>query len=255
MKVLPLEKGIIYGPLFSRRLGRSLGINLLPTEYKTCSFDCHYCHYGYTTLKTLHPPREDFPTVTAVLTAIEQALRKEHALAYLTFSGNGEPTLHPDFPAIAAQVKELRDELAPHVKLALFSNATTLHRPEIIESLSLFDAPLLKLDAGDPQTLARIDAPVPEVTFAQIVTGLKQVSRLTIQSMLVAGALSNSDESSLNAWIATLSEIKPEQIQLYSTDYPVPDERLKRVLPYELERIAKQVEARTGIPTRAYYPI
>ncbi|MEA3309733.1 MAG: radical SAM protein [Chloroflexota bacterium] len=255
MKVFPLETGIIYGPIFSRRLGRSLGVNLLPTGYKTCSFDCRYCHYGYTTLKTLHPPREDFPTSTAALAAIQQALQRERTLNYLTFSGNGEPTLHPDFPAIAAQVKQLRDELAPHVKLALFSNATTLHRPEILESLSLFDAPLLKLDAGNPQTLARIDAPTPEVTFAQLVAGLKQVPRLTIQSMLISGELSNTDAASLNAWIATLAEIKPAQVQLYSTDYPVPDERLQRVLPYELERIAKQVEARTGIPTTAYYPI
>ena len=144
--------------------------------------------------------------------------------------------------------------MAPDVKLALFSNATTLNRPEIISSLSLFDAPLLKLDAGDQQTLARIDAPVTEITFEQIVAGLKQVPRLIIQSLLVKGPLSNSDEASLTAWIATLIEIQPDEIQLYSTDYPVPEQRLERLLPYELERIAKRVEASTGIPTTAYYP-
>ena len=113
MKLLPLEEGIIYGPLLSRRLGRSLGINLLPTKYKICSFDCLYCNYGYTDLQTLNPPRQDFPTTDAVLTAIKQALQKEDKLDYLTFSGNGEPTLHPEFTTIAAQTKELRDKWHP----------------------------------------------------------------------------------------------------------------------------------------------
>lgn len=252
-RVLPLETSIVYGPLFSRRLGRSLGINLLPTGYKLCSFDCVYCHYGRTGVKALSPAARDFPWVREVLRAVETALRKYPNVDYLTFSGNGEPTLHPSFPAIIAAVRRLRDELSPGTKLALFSNATTAHRPHIREALALFDAPILKLDAGDPKTLARINRPAPEVKLEDILDGLKEVPGCIIQSVLVDGRVSNVQGEPFEAWVAALAAIGPAQVQIYSTDYPVPEAGVERVLPYVLKRIAGEVEERTGIKVRAYW--
>ena len=126
MPVLPLERGIVYGPIISRRLGVSLGVNLLPAGYKTCSFDCVYCHYGCTHAKTVDPSVEDMPWPQEVERALEAALRRHHSVDSLTFSGNGEPTLHPAFAEIARTARQLRDRHAPHVRLALFSNSSTM---------------------------------------------------------------------------------------------------------------------------------
>lgn len=139
-----------------------LGIILLPSRYKLCSFDCLYCHYGRTQVKTLSPGEEhrpDLPSVPAVLQAVEEALRTRRDFDYLTFSGNGEPTLHPHFPEIVSGVSSLRDQFRPEVKLAILSNSTTVHFSPIQEALTLFDAPIMKLDAGDQRTLAGLNRP------------------------------------------------------------------------------------------------
>ncbi len=253
MRVLPLEKNIVYGPLFSRRLGLSLGVNLLPTGYKLCSFDCVYCHYGRTDVKTLSPPARDFPWTKQVLRAVEAALRKHPNVDYLTFSGNGEPTLHPSFPAITTAVRRLRDDLSPEVRLAVFSNGTTAHLPHIQKALALFDAPILKLDAGDPETLVRINRPAPEVKLDDILNGLKEVPGCIVQSVLVDGKVSNIRGEAFEAWVAALAAIRPTEVQIYSTDYPVPETGVERVLPYVLKRIAGQVKERTGLRVRAYW--
>ncbi len=125
MAMIPLQRGIIYGPVASRRLGRSLGINLLPANCKLCSFDCVYCHYGRTQAKSLHPEEDAFPSVQEVLNAVEAALQGGLDFDYLTFSGNGEPTLHPNFAEIVFEVRILRDRLRPQVKLAVLSNSST----------------------------------------------------------------------------------------------------------------------------------
>ena len=129
MTMLPFQAGIIYGPINSRRLGRSLGINLLPTSYKLCSFDCVFCHYGRTQVKTLCPEESRLPGVKEILHAVRDALHMVRDTDYLTFSGNGEATLHPRFPLIASGVRQLRDELRPDVKLTILSNASTVHLP------------------------------------------------------------------------------------------------------------------------------
>jgi wyosine [tRNA(Phe)-imidazoG37] synthetase (radical SAM superfamily) len=247
MGILPLETGIVYGPIRSRRLGLSLGVNLLPTDYKLCSFDCVYCHYGRTDVKSLTGDAHDLPWSSEVLREVRAALRKYPNADYITFSGNGEPTLHPAFPKIAAEVRELRDKLAPNVKLALFSNATTAHLAHVREALALFDLPMLKLDAGDPQALAAINRPAPEVIWECVVEGLGQVPNLVIQSVLIDGEVSNVKGAAFKAWGETLARLKPARVQIYSTDYPVPESGVERVLPYELQRIAEEVRERTGL--------
>jgi wyosine [tRNA(Phe)-imidazoG37] synthetase (radical SAM superfamily) len=253
MNTLPLETAITYGPLFSRRLGRSLGVNLLPFDCKVCSFDCIYCHYGRTTVHTVAPENITFPDINVVLQAVEAALRRYPHVDYLTFSGNGEPTLHPHFTAIAAKTRRLRDEIAPNVKLALFSNATTAHLPHIQAALRDFDTPILKLDAGDPATLARINRPAAGVTLDSIITGLKATPNLIVQSVLIDGEVSNSKGEALEAWITALDIIRPAAVQIYSTDYPVPDTGVERVPPYILKRIAQETAQRTGLHIEVFW--
>ncbi len=253
MAVLSLETTLTYGPLFSRRLGRSLGVNVLPFDRKVCSFDCVYCHYGYTALKTLTPAGVAFPAVDAILQAIETALRRYPHVDALTFSGNGEPTLHPHFPTIVAETRRLRDALAPGVKLALYSNATTAHLPRIQASLCDFDLPILKLDAGDPATLARANRPAAGVTLENVLAGLQATPNLIVQSALIDGEVSNSKGEALEAWMAALDALRPAAVQVYSTDYPVPDAGVERTPPYVLKRIAAAVVERTGVKVEAFW--
>ncbi len=253
MSALPLESALIYGPIFSRRLGLSLGLNLLPSHTKVCSFDCVYCHYGPTRIKTRAPQGVDFPSVARVLQAVESALRGQLRFTTLTFSGNGEPTLHPNFADIACGVRQLRDQLRPDVKLALFSNATTLDKDAVRAALTHFDWPILKLDAGDPATLAKLNRPAPEVTLVDIVAGLKQVPRLILQSVLIDGAVANVSGDAYAAWLAALADIRPAQVQLYSTDYPTPETGVARVPPYVLKRIAAEVAQCSGAEVGVYW--
>jgi wyosine [tRNA(Phe)-imidazoG37] synthetase (radical SAM superfamily) len=253
MSLLDLQSSLIYGPVNSRRLGRSLGVNLLPIDYKLCSFDCIYCQYGRTSVKTLSPEEGQFPSIKRVLQAIEEAIQAQDGFEYLTFSGNGEPTLHPQFPAIVEGARELLVRHHPDAKLALLSNSTTVFRPEIRETIQLIDIPIMHLDAGDPHTLARINRPVSQVQFDQIVAGLKAIPHLVVQSMLIDGEVSNLRGDSYEAWISALMEIKPTQVQIYSTERPVPESGVQCVPPATLARIADEIQERTGIPVYAYW--
>jgi len=251
--MLQLQPGILYGPVNSRRLGRSLGINLLPADRKVCSFDCVYCHYGRTGVLTLAPEEGVCPSVERVLAAVEEALRTRRDFDYLTFSGNGEPTLHPGFPEIAAGVRRLRDQWQPEVKLAILSNSTTVHLPQVREALAFLDVPIMKLDAGDPQTLAAINRPVREVELESIVAGLKGMRGLVVQSVMIGGAVSNARGKEFEAWVGALAEIRPARVQIYSTDRPVPEAGVEKVEPAALERMAGEVERRTGTRVQAYW--
>ena len=253
MSVLQLQEGITYGPVDSRRLGRSLGINLLPTDRKLCSFDCIYCHYGRTDVKILSPDESGFPDVETVLREVEEALRISPKVDYITFSGNGEPTLHPQFPVIVSGVRRLRDKLRLGARLAILSNSTTVHLPHVREALSMFDAPIMKLDAGDPTTLARINRPEPAVKLEHIVEGLRELPGLVVQSVFVGGRVANTGGKIFEAWLAALTEIKPVEVQIYSTDRPVAEAGVEKVSPSTLRRIAEEIKNRTGLRAKAYW--
>ena len=256
---LPLESAIVYGPIVSRRLGKSLGVNLLPSRYKVCSFDCTYCHYGATDVKEIDPEtlagREaDFPNLGEVVRAVESAMRSHGAVDSITFSGNGEPTLHPYFPDIVFEVRRLRDRHCPSAKLTLFSNTTTLTRPEIRACLQTINTPILKLDAGDAVTFARINRPAQGVVFARIADALRQVPNFVIQTALIDGAVTNATGNAFEAWLETLAQLRPARVQVYSTDYPVPSANVQRVPAYRLRQLAEIAEQRTGVPVLAYVP-
>jgi len=194
MSVLELQKGIIYGPVNSRRLGRSLGINLLPPSRKLCTFDCVYCQYGRAAPVSATRRLAGLPSVSAVMREVEEAIvRQQSPPDYLTFSGNGEPTLHPDFPEIVDEVLRLKDRVCPGARVALLSNSSRVHRPEIRKAIELLDDPILKLDAGDPATLSLISRPVSTITFEKIIEGLAEMPHLIIQSMIIAGEPQNAE--------------------------------------------------------------
>jgi len=254
MAALWLQEGVIYGPVHSRRLGHSLGVNLLPDTYKLCSFDCVYCQYGRTEVKALFPEAYRFRDRDWILRAVEIGLQMHGPdIDTITFSGNGEPTLHPDFPAIVSEVRRLRDRLCPGVKLTIFSNSTTVHLPCTRETLALFDAPIMKLDAGDSKTLARVNRPDPAVKLEQIMAGLKEIPGLITQSVLIDGPVSNIRGEAFEAWLAALAEVRPTQAQIYSTDRPTAEASVKRVRSAELRRIARAVERHAGVSVDAYW--
>jgi wyosine [tRNA(Phe)-imidazoG37] synthetase (radical SAM superfamily) len=252
--MLPLKQEIIYGPVNSRRLGRSLGINLLPARSKVCSFDCVYCQYGRTRVKTLAPGPEGFPTLGEVITAVETALTSGPDFDHFTFSGNGEPTLHPQWPEIVEAVRQLRDRHRPAARLTLLSNSSTAARPAVRATLARLDVPIMKLDAGDETTLAAINCPTSGISLEAIVEGLAQVPGLVIQTVMVEGAVINCAGPALENWLDTLARLRPLRVQVYSTDRPVPEAGVERVPPERLQQIAARAVHQTGLDVRAYWP-
>ena len=251
--MLPLKQEIIYGPVNSRRLGRSLGINLLPTGSKVCSFDCVYCQYGLTRVKTLEPGPAGFPPLGEVIAAVETALKSGPDFDSFTFSGNGEPTLHPQWPEVVEAVRLLRDRHRPTVGLTLLSNSSTVTRPAVRATLSRLEVPIMKLDAGDEATLTAINRPAKGICLEAIVEALAQIPGLIIQSLMVQGAMTNSAGPAFENWVSALARLKPVQVQIYSTDRPVPEAGVERVLPERLQQIAARAVAHTGLDVRAYW--
>jgi wyosine [tRNA(Phe)-imidazoG37] synthetase (radical SAM superfamily) len=253
--LLRLQDGILYGPINSRRLGPSLGINLMPRKYKLCSFNCLYCHYGLTKQHALdlEPYRRDLPSLDAVLIEVEKGLRSSLEFNYLTFSGNGEPTIYPDFPEAVERVAELRNRLRPAVKLALLSNATGLIQPEVQACIARIDRPFFKLDAGTEAKWRIINRPCHGIAYDRIIEALAALNGLTIQTALFDGKPSNVTDSDLDAYFSRIVEIQPDEVHLYSIDRPVPSSSITLIPPDRLREIAALGRERTGIKMTAFF--
>ena len=255
--VLPLKPGIIYGPINSRRLGRSLGINLLPGTYKLCSFNCVYCHYGWTRKHTAVIGEEnagDLPLRIQVIAAVENALQSPLEFDYITFSGCGEPTLHPEFPRLVEDVVDLRNRYRPDARIGLLSNSAGLDFPGVRESITRIDFPMFKLDAGTEKTFRAINRPARGIKFDAIVRQLCALDNILIQSVLVDGAPCNTADAELDAYFDHLRRIRPIEVHLYSIDRPVPKTELRLVPPEKLKAIAERGRQKTGINIKAFYP-
>lgn len=242
----------IFGPIHSRRLGTSLGINLTPNDGKICSFDCIYCEAGYNaqgTGTTGISPREE------VRTLLEQKLAAMKAngdrLDVITFSGNGEPTLHPDFNGVVDDVIALRDRYYPQVKISVLSNSTMIDRPAVVEALKKVDNNILKLDSAIDRTMRLIDRPVNRnFNVADLVERLKQFSgQCIVQTMMLRGEhdgerIDNTTDEEVEALLAAYLEIRPMEVMLYSIDRATPEENLQTVPKEELETIAERFRAK-----------
>lgn len=251
--LLELQKNIIYGPVRSRRLGFSLGINLLPTAVKVCTFNCLYCQYGWTDYGALADPGTlGLPSAGDVVAALEAALKRPAAPpAFITFSGNGEPTVHPDFVRIAAEVVSVRDRLAPSAKTAILSNSTTLKDPDIRRALSELDVRIMKLDAGTAAGLANYNQPAPGIDLDSIVEGLQPLGDVTLQALFTGGPRGNSAPEALEAWLRLVARLRPRTVQIYSLARGYPSADIQPLERGELETIGRGL-GEAGIASEVY---
>lgn len=236
--MIQLQRSIVYGPVHSRRLGISLGLNILPTKKKICSFDCLYCQYGWTeefddeTLRKVLPSREE------IREGLENYLKKmDYEPDYITFSGNGEATLHPDFSAIVDDVNELRTKYTPHAKTTILSNSTQVFKPEVREALAKLDGIIMKLDAGDEETFRHYNRPRKYVNLDTITNELSKMNKVTIQTLFTLGDAGNYNDTNLSAWLDRIKKIKPDFVQLYSLDRGYPSESIEPVSKEQLGKI------------------
>ena len=233
---------IVYGPIHSRRLGVSLGINLMPTTAKLCTFDCVYCECGWNQ-PVSHP---SLPTRADVCAALESQLSAAiEPIDVITFSGNGEPTLHPDFLGIIQDTCALRDQYCPKAKVSVLSNSTQLGRTDVIEALRLCDNRILKLDSAIDATMRLIDKPVnAQLTVKQIAQWLSIFDGdFTLQTCFLRGEyqgqiIDNTTPEELTAWYKMVDYLHPKQVMIYVIDRVTPLETLEKIPAETMEKIA-----------------
>jgi wyosine [tRNA(Phe)-imidazoG37] synthetase (radical SAM superfamily) len=249
----------IFGPIHSRRLGVSLGVNLMPSDGKICSFDCLYCEAGFNAQGAGKAGLPSRGKVAGDLDAKLSAMRQAgDPLDVITFSGNGEPTLHPEFPAIVDDVIRLRDKYYPEAKISVLSNSTRIFDPAVADALRRVDNNILKLDSAIEETMRVIDRPnSPEFTVERVVESLRQFEgQAIIQTMLLRGehngvTIDNTTPREIEALISAYRDIRPREVMIYSIDRSTPEEKLQKVAREELEQIAAQIAA-AGIPVQPF---
>lgn len=241
---------IIFGPVKSRRLGVSLGVNLLPTDAKICSFNCIYCECGFNTTMKESP----IPTRLQVSQALELKLQEMVDAGELpdniTFAGNGEPTMHKDFEGIIDDTIFLRDKYCPKAQVSVLSNSAHMHKASVFRALSKLDQNILKFDSAIDKTVHRLNRPVNKSfnTRWQIEHFKKFEGNLIIQTMFIRGELAdgildNTTEEELTAWLAAMHEIQPKQIMIYTFERETPTQGLQKISLEELNQIAERVRS------------
>ena len=242
---------LIFGPIHSRRLGLSLGVNLLPIDAKICSFDCIYCECGFNTTMQDSP----IPSREQVYQALEAKLKEMMAEGQIpdviTFAGNGEPTLHKDFEGIIDDTIALRNKFCPTAKVSVLSNSTRIHKPHVFSALNKVDNNILKFDSAIERTMQLMDRPTGKhINVAWFIEHLKKFEgRLIIQTMFLRGEingerLDNTTAEEVEAWLKALEEIRPQQVMIYSLDREAPTQNLEKVTLEELNFIAEKIRER-----------
>ena len=274
----------IFGPIHSRRLGISLGINLQPADGKVCTFDCIYCECGF---NSDHRPTLPRPSRQLVAQKLEEQLQKMVAEGQLpdvlTFAGNGEPTGHPHFAEIIDDTIRLRDQYCPNAKVCVLSNSTMIHRPEVHDALMRVDDNILKLDTVDPTYINKVDRPTGHYDVQQIIEHMKSFhGHIIIQTMFMRGTLKvqsskikvqsstfkvqsskfkvqsskfnvdNTGEEFVSPWLEVVKQIKPQQVMVYTIDRETPAQGLEKATHEQLDAIRDRVIA-AGIPCTASY--
>jgi wyosine [tRNA(Phe)-imidazoG37] synthetase (radical SAM superfamily) len=240
-----LFDNVVFGPVKSRRLGNSLGINLLPNDSKLCNYNCVYCECGWTFHS--HQSRKKFHSVLTVLTALEEKLKlmkeRKEIPDSLTFAGNGEPTLHPNFSEIISGVIKIRDKYFPESKVAVLSNGTMIHNDKVFEALSRADRNMLKLDSGIEETFRLINSPPKDFSLEKLMANLQKFKgNFIIQTLFLTGkregkAIDNTTDEEVSAWINALAKLNPKEVHIYSLAretpssdiFPVSDEKLQEI--------------------------
>ena len=239
-----IREETVFGPIFSRRLGTSLGINLLPQKGKICNFDCIYCECGWnkdgrndTVLPSAAKVRADLENM------LEHLRRQEVKVDSITFSGDGEPTLNPEFPQIIDDTLALRDQLAPTAKVSVLSNATRVHLPEVFKALCKVDNPIMKIDAPTNELIARINKPAPGYDIARVVEALKQFKgNFILQTCMLRSKEYDFDSSRpevLDGWMEIVRQLRPREIMVYTIDRPTPAQGLEKFTVEEMTALVQ----------------
>lgn len=250
----------IFGPIKSRRLGISLGINLLPGDGKVCTFDCIYCECGFNAERR---PKEKMPSRHEVAYALEQKLTQmlaeNIAPDVLTFAGNGEPTAHPDFAGIIDDTLSLRDRYFPNAKVSVLTNATRIDRTEVHEALKKVDNNIVKLDTVDVNYITRVDRPMGRYDLGKLMTCMRNFKgHCVIQTMFMKGtdakgiSVDNTTDEYVEPWINAVADIAPREVMIYTIDRETPLHNLQKATPKELDSIVTRLQAR-GIKASASY--
>ncbi len=246
----------IYGPVHSRRLGLSLGINIMPADGKICTFDCLYCECGFNADRRT---RSHYPTREIVVEALEKQLIKMHNdnehPDVLTFAGNGEPTGNPHFPEIIDDTVRLRDKWCPDAKISVLSNSTFIHREKVRLALMKVDNNILKLDTVNADYIKKVDRPTqPTYDVNDIIEDLKWFNgHVIIQTMFMKGdGTDNTGDEYVMPWLDAVKSIKPQKVMVYTIDRETPDRMLQKASHEELDRIKDLVVA-SGIACTASY--
>jgi len=241
---------IIFGPVTSRRLGISLGINLLPADHKYCNFNCLYCECGLTA-RNYGNFSKDLPSREIIASELDKILasfrEKRKKIDTITFAGNGEPTLHPSFPEIIEDTLQIGKKHFPEAKVAVLSNATLISKEEILQALQKVDFNILKLDSAFEDTIRKINCPLGNFSIDELVSNLKKVrSNLTIQTLFVSGSykgyvFDNTSPAEVEAWLGLLRQLKPELVMVYTTARDTPIETINKISRNRLSEIAAKV--------------
>ncbi|MCF8337244.1 MAG: radical SAM protein [Bacteroidales bacterium] len=248
---------IVFGPVHSRRFGLSLGLNLLPVGSKFCTFDCIYCECGWTQKEQMK--KGELPSFETIRKAMQETFADlDRSPDNITFAGNGEPTIHPDFPAIIDETIRLRNHYFPGAKVTVLSNASQLHKPKILGALKKADNNVLKLDAGTEEMFQKINSPAGNLSLDNIVTHLKKFNsgELTIQTLFLRGYINgeridNTNGQELEHWLNHIKAIQPKNVMIYSLDREPPAKHLEKIDYSELQEIARKIE-KAGINTSIY---
>ena len=249
----------IFGPIKSRRLGISLGVNLLPADGKICTFDCIYCECGFNSERR---PTKRMPQRQEVAEALEKKLiemKEDGAMPdVITFAGNGEPTIHPQFHEIINDTIALRDRHCPNAKVSVLTNATMISKRTVFEALQKVDNNILKLDTVDAAYIKRIDRPNGKYNLEEIMGQMKAFNgKAIIQTMFMRGVVDgvdvdNTGEEYVGPWIEAVKEIAPREVMIYTIDRETPQQGLIKATPEQLDLIVQKIDE-AGIKASASY--
>lgn len=234
---------IVFGPIYSRRLGSSLGVNILPSKGKLCNFDCVYCECGWNRDGAV--PERRFPRLEEVEAALKDKMSKAAAegvpVDSITFSGNGEPTMNPDFASIIDVTLRLRDLYFPKAKVSVLSNATLLGRQDVSQALMRVDNPILKIDASSQELVEKINKPVGTYRLTDVIENMKGFAgNFILQTMFLKSADFNTAvPEALDAWMDIVRELKPRQVMVYTIDRETPDKTLGK---YTVDEMTAMVQ-------------
>lgn len=252
LEVPASESGIVYGPFANAPFGTSVGLNLLGSKAKVCSFDCPYCDLGRTTLRLNRLKSDDIlPTVEQIETEIQKSLLKIHSegpgFEAFCVSGNGEPTIHPDFPELAKLIMNARDQWFPDKPVILMSNGASLDNRKIAAAANLFTERVIKIDCGNEKLFKQVNAPLSRANLARVLAGIRNLKDVIVQSLFFAGQFTNTNPSDIDDWIEVIGIIKPKAVHIHGLSRTPANRDIHACDEDTLYAIASKLERRTQI--------